>query len=175
MITESSLLGVSFATREVNSKFITTAVANATDCYSKIESEMIACLRNVPAMTFDAANVTALVSRSAVVAYKQYDKLAAGLAEAEPYLPVTAASGGPAGVIDDQFQYLVNNNSLPNRVPLWVNTMRNEGGLFIPEAPGFASPVPSTKQEYASSLTAAAIVPNRSAKVILGSGLVSTL
>ena len=124
-------------------------------------------------MTFVAANVTALVSRSAVVAYKQYDQLAAGLAEAEPYLPVKAASGGPPGVIDDQFQYLVNNNSLPNRVPLWVNTMRNEGGLFIPEAPGFESPVPSTQQEYVGSLTAAAIVPNRSAKSILASGLVS--
>ena len=172
-ISESSLLGVSFATRDVNSKFITPAVANATKCPTTTESEMIACLRSVPALTFVAANTTALVSRSAVAAYKQYDQLAAGLAEAEPYLPVTAASGGPAGVIDDQFQYLINNDSLPNHVPFLVNTMRNEGGLFVPETPGLESPLPSTEQEYVGSLTGAAILPNRSAKAILGSGLVS--
>ena len=171
-ISQSALLGVPPVTRNVNSEYITPAVANITNCTTSSEVAMIACLRALPANAFVSAAAIGFLLKTAAVVYGAFDGVDQGLATAEPYLPVTAASGGPPGIIDDQFQYLLGNNSIPNPVPFMVGTMRNEAGLFLPTAPGFASPVPTTEEEYEGVLDSGAIVPNDTAAAVLKSGLV---
>lgn len=171
-ISQSALLGVPFVTRNVNSKYITPAVANVTNCTTSSEAATIACLRALPANEFVSAAVIDFMIKTAAVVYGAFDGVSQGLASAEPYLPVTAASGGPHGVIDDQFQYLLGNNSIPNPVPFMVGTMRNEAGLFIPTAPGFDSPLPTTEKVYEGVLGSGAVVPNDTAAAVLRSGLV---
>jgi acetylcholinesterase len=171
-ISQSSLLGVSFVTRHVNSMHITPAVANITNCTSSSEAEMIVCLRALPAETFVTPHVISFLEQTAATTYKAFDGLNEGLAVAEPYLPVTAASGGAPGIIDDQFQYLLGNDSIPNRVPLMVGQMRNEAGLFIPLSPSFKDPLPTSQKEYAGVLKSGQVVPNDTAEAILKSGLV---
>ena len=172
-ISQSSLLGVSFVSRHTNSDFITPAVANATNCTSLDELEMVECLRQVPAQEFIGMSVAATLRQAGVPAFQKFEGLPAGLGTAETYLPITAASGGPPGIIDDQFQYLLGNDSIPNRVPFMVGTMRNEGGLFIPDSPGFERPVPPRESVYLQALESGAVVPNRTAQAIIDTGLVT--
>lgn len=172
-IVQSSLLGVSFVNRHTNSDFITPAIANATNCTSLDETEMVECLRRVPARDFVEVIGAGAVRQAGVLAFQQYEGLPQGLGTAETYLPITAASGGPPGIIDDQFQYLIANNSIPNRVPVMVGTMRNEAGLFVPATPGFKEPVPTSEEFYRQSLQSGLVVPNRTAKAIISTGLVS--
>lgn len=171
-ISQSSLLGVSFVTRDINSKYITPALANVTNCTTLTEADMITCLRAVPAEQFVQTNVIHVIEHTAAVVFNQFDGINAGLATAEPYLPITAASGGPPGIIDDQFQYLLGNGSIPNRVPFMVGTMRNEAGLFIPMAPAFVNEVPTSQAEYVGILESGQVVPKDTAEAILSSGLV---
>ena len=173
-VPQSSLLGVSFVTRDVNSRFITPALVNATKCTASKEDDEIACLRALPAEQFVDPNINGQVVDAGIRAFLQFDALSAGLASAEPYLPITAASGGPPGIIDDQFQYLLGNSSLPNRVPVMVGTMRNEAGLFIPQTPAFSNPVPNTETEYIGALESGQIVANQTVEAIINSGLVSS-
>ena len=172
-ISESSLLGIIPVARDVYSKYITSALANATNCTSHTESDTIACLRALPAKYFVDSKVTKLVTLAAGVGFKAFNGIAGGLADAEPYLPITAASGGVPGIIDDQFQYLIGNGSLPNRVPFMVGTMRNEGGLFVPLIPGLENPVPTSEAEYVSVLNSGQLAPNRTLEAIMSSSLVA--
>lgn len=128
-ISQSSLLGVVPSTRSLNSKYITPAVAKGTVCSSNSsEASLVQCLKSVPAKMFASKDTFGAVDEAAIAAYAAYDDQIEGLAVAEPYLPITAASGGPDGIVDDQLVYLIGHDSVPNRVPFMVGTNRNEAG-----------------------------------------------
>jgi len=171
-ISQSAPLGISWVTRSVNSKYITPALSNVTNCTSTIESELVACLRAVPASDFVSKPVVGYMLEAATKAYGLFDQRNSGLSEAEPYLPITAASGGTEGVIDDQFRYLLANNTLPNRVAFMAGTTKNEGGLFINGIPGFGKQLPNTEKEYIGVLESGQIAANDTIAGIIKDGTV---
>lgn len=109
---------------------------------------------------------------AATKAYGLFDQRNAGLSEAEPYLPITAASGGTEGVIDDQFRYLLANNTVPNRIAFMAGTTKNEGGLFISGIPNFGKPLPNTEKEYIGVLESGQIAANDTIAGIIKDGTV---
>lgn len=131
-LVQSANFDLPWFSRDLYSKYIAPEVANAVGCEGNdSEESLVKCLRSVPASMyldnsteFQAATKTF----SSIIADHFYNNTPAMGAD-EPFMPMVDDTG--SGVIDDQFNALLTNNSLPINVPTMFTTVRDEASLYM--------------------------------------------
>ena len=142
-IVQSAPVDLPWLTRQVYTDIITPAVAYNLGCRNNNETELVQCLRAVPATSF-LLNSTALSNETDVAAegVAKYLDTTSSISSIEPFLPIVGDNS--SGIIDGQFDKLLKNGSLPNKVPTMFSTTLNEGALFVDGAIGNLSNQQST-------------------------------
>lgn len=131
-LVQSANFDLPWFTRDLYSKYIAPEVANAVGCEGNdSEDSLVKCLRSVPAsMYFDNSTEFQAATKtiSSSIANHFYNNTQTTGAN-EPFMPMVDDTG--SGVIDDQFDALLINNSLPNNVPTMFTTVRDEASLYM--------------------------------------------
>lgn len=130
-ILQSNPLDLPSYSRELYGKQITPNVGRSLGCLNTEENELVNCLKKIDSTNF-AYNSTLdyafkILLALGTSAFYVHDGLL--LNSIEPYLPVVTTDND--GVIDDQFFKLLNNDSLPNKVPFIVTEVRDEAYYYI--------------------------------------------
>ncbi|EAW10950.1 putative cholinesterase [Aspergillus clavatus NRRL 1] len=134
-IVQSAPLDLPWFTRSVYRDLVTPEIAKAVGCgqgnRTTSETQLLACLRSVPASAFfdNTTEFQAALSASTQKVAASFLHSSPMLASIEPLMPMVDDAG--SGVIDDQFHLLLATDSLPNRVPTLFTTVTDEGGLFV--------------------------------------------
>lgn len=130
-LVQSAPLDLPWFPRALYSDYIAPQVGKAVGCNdTRSEASFLKCLRSVPASRYvdnstAFQNATKAIASSIAKHYYQNTEL---LSATEPFMPMVDDSG--SGVIDGQFHTLLENDSLPIRVPAMFTTVRDESSLY---------------------------------------------
>ncbi|KII88153.1 hypothetical protein PLICRDRAFT_175791 [Plicaturopsis crispa FD-325 SS-3] len=165
-IAQSAPVNVPYTIRDVYTKSIIPEVATALLCPTTPEDALVKCLRAADASAFVSSTVTNAATTGAENANSAFDGASTIMGAAEPLLPMT---GGVEGVVDNQFIYLLGNNTLPNKVPLLIGNVHDEGTLFVENDSVIGSPLPNSDTIYETYEEI--IFGNRTTSYVISSGL----
>ena len=132
-------------TKELYAELAIPYLAPVVGCNASVpDEELVACLRSVPATMFSPdrqaySQVLPVIGSNVT---KDYLHTPQGLGQFTEFLPVIDASG--SGIIEGQFNTMVQEQTLPNRVPALFTTVPNEATLFAADFPSIPGP-PSQK------------------------------
>ena len=135
-IAQSPPVSMPWFTRKLYSERITHAIAAQVGCTSTDEAQLVDCLLKVDA----TALVEAVPAATPAIATALAD-FANAPGAPQPFLPMV---DGPAGTIDGQLSALLASGSLPNKVPLLVGNVRDEGELCVGGRPESADAAASS-------------------------------
>ena len=135
-IAQSPPVSMPWFTRKLYSERITPAIAAQVGCTSADEAQLVDCLLKADA----AALVEAVPAATPDIAAALAD-FANAPGAPQPFLPMV---DGPAGTIDGQLSALLASGSLPNKVPLLVGNVRDEGELCVGGRPESADAAASS-------------------------------
>lgn len=131
-ISQSAPVDLPWFTREVYTKFITPQVAGAVKCGIELsERDLVKCLQSAPAESFinSAPGMSLALNTIKTAVASGYFHSTAFVAAIEPFLPMV--DDKHSGVIDGQFDDLIQAGKLPSPVPVMFSTVANEGTLFV--------------------------------------------
>ncbi|KAJ5807633.1 Carboxylesterase type B [Penicillium robsamsonii] len=131
-LVQSASLDSPWFPRGLYSKYIAPEVGKAVGCDGNAsETSFLKCLRSVPASMY-LDNSTAFQTATKAIASSMAEHFyhSTGLIfAAEPFRPMVDDTG--SGVVDDQFNTLLANNSLPIHVPTMFTTVHDEADLYM--------------------------------------------
>ena len=122
-IAQSPPVAMPWFTRKLYANSITPAIAAQVGCALSDETALVDCLLKVDATALIEAVPAATPDIAAALA-----RFANAPGAPQPFLPMV---GGPAGTIDGQLSDLLASGSLPNKVPLLVGNVQDEGELCV--------------------------------------------
>ncbi|KJZ70615.1 hypothetical protein HIM_10003 [Hirsutella minnesotensis 3608] len=171
-IVQSAPVDFPWYPREVYSKIVTPAIAGVVGCNgTKTEMDLVSCLQAVPASSYVNSSAAALkngLSEIASAVSHKFLHTSQIVAAIEPLMPMVDDQG--TGVIDDQFDTLLRNGSLPSRVPVMFTTVTDEATLFVNQE--FTEPAGSSQSSMNAVL--AVVFPSALSEKMIASGAFAT-
>ncbi|CEJ87314.1 hypothetical protein VHEMI04375 [[Torrubiella] hemipterigena] len=131
-ISQSAPVDLPWFTREVYTKLITPQVAGAVKCGIELsEKDLVKCLQSAPAESFinSAPGMSLALNTIKTAVANGYFHSSTFVAAIEPFLPMV--DDNHSGIIDGQFDELIQAGKLPSAVPVMFSTVANEGTLFV--------------------------------------------
>lgn len=130
-ISQSAPVDLPWYTREVYTKLVTPQVAGAVKCAIELsEKDLVKCLQSASAESFvnSAPGMSVALQTIKTAVANGYFHSSVFVAAIEPFLPMV--DDIKSGVIDGQFDDLIQAGKLPSPVPVMFSTVANEGTLF---------------------------------------------